>query len=159
MTIQINGYATSVALMKISKTLDVAVESMPDVSKTHIFDYGLRQILNDAMASAKTESEALAAAQKRLDNLLSGTLRASAIRQGDPIKRRAAELAEASVRKNPKFQAWLAANKLKVSDKDAKAMIARQVAKAIAPEGNAFIKQATLDVEAAKGIGEIELEL
>lgn len=157
--IQIETVATNVSLMKIGKALDVDIAKLPQVSLSHIFDYGLRQILNDAMASAKTESEALASANKRLDNLLAGTLRASAIRQGDPIKRRAAELAEASVRKNQKFQAWLAANKLKSADKDAKAMIASQVAKAIAPEGNAFVKQATLDVEAAKGIGEIELEL
>lgn len=64
-------------------TLDVTLEKLPNVSRDHIFIYGLRQILNDAIAEKKDDEgadlpieELRAKAQKRLDTLYSGELRA-----------------------------------------------------------------------------------
>lgn len=89
----------SVTLKKISQTLTVNPSAFPDNSREHIFAYGLRQLLNDAMASHKAEdiktdadkAAARADAQDRLDNLLAGTIRAT--REGDPIAREAKEMA------------------------------------------------------------------
>lgn len=158
MQITIQGQ-TSVSLIKIGKALDVDFGKMPSNSIEHVVAYGIRQILNDAMASGKTDEERLGMAQKRLDNLMSGTLRAGGVREGNPVRKRALELAEASVRKNAKFNEWLTANKLKVSDKAAREQIAAQAKKAVDAEGSKFMAQAKIDVEAAKGIGEIELDL
>lgn len=160
MTIQIEVADTmSVALPKAKTTVEVAVAKLPPQSLAHIFNYGLRQILNDAMAPAKTDAEAIAGAQKRLDNLIAGTLRAAPTRTGDPVMRRAKELAANAVEANPKFIAWAAEKKVKKADKVYRAMVESQVAKALAKPDNAYIAQAKVDVEAAKALDAIEIEL
>lgn len=85
--------------------MPVNLARFSDTVHTHIYDYGLRQILNDAMAS-KTDEEGnalspeaiVAKAQKRLDNLYEGKFRAT--REGgertptDPIEAEAYKLAK-----------------------------------------------------------------
>lgn len=87
----------TIALKKAEKDLAVEVAKMPQVSLAHVFEYGLRQILNDAMASEPKPAEALALAEKRLANLMEGKLRATSTREGDPIKRETRRIAEERV--------------------------------------------------------------
>lgn len=83
--------AVGVNLKKVGQSIEVNLDKLPEASLTHIFNYGLRQLLNDAMASHKAEDmvsdKAKAAARKdaedRLANLYAGTLRAS--RESDPV--------------------------------------------------------------------------
>lgn len=159
MTITINSAPSSINLKKIGKTVTVDFEKMPQASLDHIFAYGIRQILNDAMASAKTEAEGEASANKRLDNLMSGTLRASPTREGNPVRKRALELAEGKLVKHPAFIAWAQANGYKVTSKEAAKELRRQATVNIDREGNNFMVQAAKDVaEAAKlEVDDIEL--
>lgn len=73
-----------IPLIKINQHVDVDYDALPDVSKTHIVNYGLRQLLNDAMVSGETDSERRGLADKRLANLVAGVLRAA--RESDPVE-------------------------------------------------------------------------
>lgn len=159
MSITINTVPATINLKKIGKAVAVDFSKMPQASLDHVFAYGIRQILNDAMASAKTEAEGEASANKRLDNLMSGTLRASPVREGNPVRARAMELALAKFVKHPAFIAWLAKNSLKVSSKDAVKEARRQATLWIDKPGNQFIAQAEKDVAASKEIAVDDLEV
>lgn len=137
----------------------VLPQTISAIGLAKIFEYGLQRIFNDAAASAKTDAEAVELANKRLDNLTAGIIRAAGVRQGDPVKRRALELAESAVKANANFQAWVAKTGLKISDKAVVAKLRELAANAVAVEGNQFTAQAKIDVEAAKGLGGIELDL
>lgn len=149
----------SVSIGKTGKSVTVDFAKMPEASLSYIFEYGYRQILNDARASAKDEAEAVALVEKRLANLMSGTLRASPVREGNPVKRRAMELAEAKVKVNPAFIAWAQKAGIKTTSKDAVKKMRELAAAAIAVEGNQFVERAKADVAAAKELGDIEIEL
>lgn len=135
------------------------IQSLPVASLRKIFEYGLQRISNDSAASAKTDEEAVNLATKRWDNLRAGVIRSAGSRIGDPVKRRAMELAEAKVATAPKFVAWLAEAKLKASDKDAVAKRRELAEKQISVEGNPFTAQAKIDVEAAKSLTVEDLEI
>jgi hypothetical protein len=137
----------------------VSPQTFAEAGLAKIFEYGLQRIFNDAAASAKTEAEAIELANKRLDNLSKGIIRASGVRQGDPVKRRALELAETAVKANDNFKAWVAKTGLKVSDKAVVAKMRELAAKAVAVDGNKYTAQARIDVEAAKGLGDMDLEI
>lgn len=156
--ITINNAPNAISLKKIGKELSIDFTKMPQASLEHVFAYGIRQILNDAMASAKTDAEAEAGARKRLDNLMSGTLRASPVREGNPVRQRAMELALAKVIKHPKFVEWCQKSGIKVSHKDAIAEARRQAKVAVDKPDNAFMAQAAKDVEASQGL-DIDIEL
>jgi len=128
------------------------IHDLPRASLVKIAEYGLQRIFNDSAASAKTDAEALQLAAKRLDNLRNGVIRASGTRSGNPIMRRALELAEIAVKSDPRFAAWLKAKGLKASDKDALKQLRAQCEKQVAIEGNDFIAQARIDVESSKGL-------
>jgi hypothetical protein len=122
-------------------------------------EYGFQRIMNDSAASAKTDEEAVSLAKKRLDNLSQGIIRAAGSRIGDPVKRRALELAEARIKVAPKFVAWLGEAKLKASDKAAIAKLRELAEKQVSVEGNPFTAQAKIDVESAKGLTIDELDI
>lgn len=159
MSLTIQTVPTVVELPKAQSRIGVDPVDWPQHTLDHIFAYGLRQILNDAMASAKSADEAYGMAQKRLDNLIAGTLRAAPNRTGDPVARRAKELAEAAIRVNAAFTAWLGKNGLKPSSKEAKAKLAALVADAVAKPGNKFVEQAKIDVAKAKELVVDDLDL
>jgi hypothetical protein len=164
MQVVIKNVTETVHLKAIGKNVDVQLADMPEVSMTHIFDYGLRQILNDAMASGKTPTEREALMNKRLDNLLKGTLRASGGGSSDPVRKRAIELAETKIAKAPKFVAWVVELKKVETDPlkalSAKAKKLRELAvKAIEVEGNQYVAQAKLDVEAAQALDDVDIEI
>ena len=130
------------------------IQSLPVQSLAKIFEYGLQRISNDSAASAKTDEEAIQLATKRWDNLRAGVIRAAGTRIGDPVKRRANELAMNAVANAPKFKAWLATAQLKTSDKTAIAQQKAQAAKHI----ESFMAQAKIDVEGAKALPTLDLD-
>jgi hypothetical protein len=95
-------------------TLNVNTDEFNDEVQRHIYDYGLRQILNDAMAQkfetgddgkstkVKLVNEIIVAkAQKRLDALLRGDLRRTSDEPFDPVEKELYRL----VREN-RIAAW-----------------------------------------------------
>jgi hypothetical protein len=89
----------TVRVVKAETDYTVDPAQLPDHVRDHVWAYGLRQILNDAAASAKNADEAKGMADKRFANLLAGTLRASSGRESDPVKAEALRLATAIVHK------------------------------------------------------------
>lgn len=73
-----------------------------DTVREHIFQYGLRQSLNDAIADRRdlSASEIVAKAQKRLDTFYAGELRVRSASGEpiDPVENRAWKIAKAAVR-------------------------------------------------------------
>lgn len=137
------------------------LDTLPVESLTKIFEYGLQRIFNDAAAGAKQgdKAEALALAQKKLDNLRAGIIRASGERTGDPVRKRALELASSAIKGNAAFIKWAQDSGLKIGDKEAQAKIAELAKAQVGKEGNKFSLQAAKDVEAAAALGTLELEL
>lgn len=136
----------------------VDVSKLPQAALDKVFAYGLQRIFNDAAASAKTDSEATGLATKRLENLLAGIVRVSPQREGNPVRARALDLASARIKANPKFTAWLTEAKLKAGDKAAVAKVRELALAAISKDGNAFMVQAQVDVDAAKGL-DIDIDI
>jgi hypothetical protein len=137
------------------------LHDMPEASIAKIFEYGLQRIFNDAAAGAKQgdKEEALALAQKKLDNLRAGIIRATGDRSGDPVRKRALELATAVIKVNPKVIAWAQASGLKMGDKAVVAKVAELARDAVEKDENQFIVQAKKDVEAASALSGLEIEL
>jgi hypothetical protein len=84
-------------------TLEVPVGKFPPHVLDYVFNYGLRQVLNDAMADKKDDDGnplsadlIRAKAEKRLDNMLAGNLRISreSAEPADPIEAEAHKLAK-----------------------------------------------------------------
>lgn len=95
---------------------------LPQVSQEYLVNYGFRQAIADACASAKTEGEAKGLCDKRFDNLLKGILRAE--RESDPVAREARRLAV------EKTNAWAKANGVAlVAKADANSATVAQVEK------------------------------
>lgn len=89
-------------------TMPVDCTKFPPHVVDHIWNYGVRQLLNDAMANKKDEDGAdlpadqiVAKAQKRLDTLYSGELRAKGetAEPVDPVEAEAWKLAKAAMTK------------------------------------------------------------
>jgi hypothetical protein len=87
-------------------TMPVDTERFNDVVQRHVYEYGLRQILNDAMAD-KTDDDGkplsdeaiVAKAQRRLDTLYSGELRThrASSEPVDPVEREAYRMAREKI--------------------------------------------------------------
>lgn len=134
---------------------------LPQAALDKIFTYGAQRLFNDAAASAKGDARVgHALAQKRLDALYEGIVRASGTRGGDPIRRRALEIAESRIRVAPKFISWCQAQGFKISDKRAVSAMRAKAQELISGEGNPILAQAKLDVEASKELGvDIEFDV
>lgn len=155
MQIQVQD-SQSVNLKKIGKALEVDVANMPEVSLQHVFNYGLRQLLNDAMASAGDDAaKAEAQAKERLANLMSGTLRAS--RESDPVAAEAKRLAYRMI-DDALITHYGSAKKAKEAEDDYdRAAMARDL---LAGEnGDAIRAQAKVNVDGVKGLGKITIKI
>ena len=141
------------------KTYDVDYDALPEVSRAHIIEYGLKQYLRDAAASAKTPDEAHGLISKRVDNLKAGVLRASVTREGDPIRARAMQLVLAALKRSPKVQAHLTQHGYKPTDREAIAFVREIAEKQLSVPGNKWTAQATIDVAAAKALAEVEIDI
>ena len=96
----------NISIAKAGESVTVDFDALPEVSQKYIIEYGLRQSLNDATASLKRDdyetdddfkAAALAVANKKLDGILSGELRQSAGRIGDPVEAEYMRLAVAAI--------------------------------------------------------------
>src|SRR5690348_2869437 len=66
--------------------------------KQHVWEYGLRQLLNDAIAGKTEGTDILAKAQKRLERLYAGQIRGqSAAEPINPVEAEAHHLAKAAL--------------------------------------------------------------
>lgn len=95
---------------KANATYAADFDSLPEVTKAYVINYGWRQCVADACASAKTESEAKGLCDKRVDNLGKGIIRAE--RESDPVAREARRLAVEKTNK------WARVNGVALSAKD-----------------------------------------
>lgn len=84
----------TVPLGRASKygTMPVNITMLPDHVRTYVFEYGLRQVLNDAMATktdddgnALSAAEIVTKADKRLKSLYEGTLRSRSAGDAEPV--------------------------------------------------------------------------
>lgn len=82
-----------------SITVDVdALRDMPQV-EAYIFNYGLKQMLNDVHAGEKDPEKKLALSLKKLDSLMRGEVAQARVGQvGNPLERKMRELAEADLK-------------------------------------------------------------
>lgn len=88
----------SVTIAKISQSIDIDFDTMPDSSRDFIFNYGIRQYLNDAVAGESDADKGLEKVMARMAKLESGDLSARAGRESDPIKVEMKALARNAVR-------------------------------------------------------------
>jgi hypothetical protein len=134
----------TVRVVKAETDYTVDPAQLPDHVRDHVWAYGLRQILNDAAASAKNADEAKGMADKRFANLLAGTLRASSGRESDPVKAEALRLATAKV------HTALRAKGHKIAD--VKPAQIRELALGLIAKDESYMTTAKANVEAAKAI-------
>jgi hypothetical protein len=133
------------------QSVTVAIADWPLASIEKIFAYGFQQLLNDAAAPAKDESEIMPLVQKRIDNLANGVLRASPNRESDPVKAEAIRIATGMVEKA------LKAKGLKV--KDVGATKVRELAKELIAKNESITATAQANVTATKDLSiDVDLE-
>lgn len=136
-------------LGKIGKSRTIDCTAFTPTILDHVFTYGLRQLVNDAMASGETFADKEALADKRIANLIAGTLRASAIREGDPIRAEANRIAKAKVERAIRAKGG------KIADYDVKALVAKLLAK-----DASITATAKANVEATQALDvEVDLDL
>ena len=100
-------------IAKADTTIEIDFDSLPEVSKDYIINYGLTQALNDAVAplavidgkvcvnkkpldntaADKFGEIVIGRVQKKIDALVAGTVRIAGTRIGDPIKAEAIDIA------------------------------------------------------------------
>lgn len=139
---------------KSSFTAD-GIDALDPSVLSYIFEYGLRQILNDAGSQFKTPEDKIAAAVKKLETLRSGVIRMKTTRESDPIKaeaiRIATEMVEAAIKaaavtgKCPALKEW------KASD-------VRVRVNALITANPAIRETAESNVAAKQAIGAIEID-
>ena len=86
-----------VSIGKTGKAIDVNFNDLAPHVIQYIVSYGIKQVLNDAGSAAKSDSEKVAMAEKKMDTLLRGEIRAQ--RESDPIAARAKQIAIKAVTK------------------------------------------------------------
>lgn len=101
----------------------------------YVFNYGLKQMLNDVHASEKDPAAKVGLSQKKLDSLYAGQVAQSREAGGDPVAREMRAMAEADLKAKIKVLGK------KVGDIDKKVM-AELVAKQVAANEEAYRKAA-----------------
>lgn len=136
--------------------IEVDIAELPAASLTKIFEYGMQRIVNDACAGAKDDEQAKALAEKKLDNLFAGIIRASGTREGNPVAAEAMKIAMGKVRGAAVFRAWVQENGLKLSDKEALAK-QKELAQGLAKRDD-IVTLARANVESVKDL-DIDLDI
>lgn len=78
--------------------VDVAKLAESAAVVNYVFNYGLKQMLNDVHASEKDPAAKLGLSQKKLDSLYRGEVAQARAAGGDPVKREMRAMAEADVK-------------------------------------------------------------
>jgi hypothetical protein len=96
------GTMTKTLVVSLGKagelTVDIAkLEKSPAVME-YIFNYGLKQMLNDVHASEKDAAAKMGLSQKKLDSLYRGEVAQARASGGDPVKREMRAMAENDVK-------------------------------------------------------------
>lgn len=73
------------------------LEAFPSVVE-YVFNYGLKQMLNDVHASEKDAKAKLGLAQKKLDSLYRGEVAQARVGGGDPVAREMRAMAEGDIK-------------------------------------------------------------
>lgn len=81
-----------------SITVDISKLEASSAVVEYIFNYGLKQMLNDVHASEKDAAAKLGLAQKKLDSLYRGEVAQQRVGGGDPVAREMRAMAEADVK-------------------------------------------------------------
>lgn len=99
MKVNLNDTTTTISLGKGGEiTVDVAKLAESDAVVNYIFQYGLKQMLNDVHASEKDAAAKKGLSQKKLDSLYRGEVAQSRASSGDPVAREMRAMAEADVK-------------------------------------------------------------
>lgn len=87
------------AIVKIGNagSIEVDIAKFNDEVNAHIFNYGLKQILNDTRSAEKDADKAMALVEKKLAALYDGKVRAAGERETDPVKAEAKKIATGQV--------------------------------------------------------------
>jgi len=85
----------TIRVAKIARDVQLDFDALPESSKLFVVNYGLKQLLNDAIVSGETDDERNGLLDKKLDKLREGTMsvRDSSGRSGDPLARQITALA------------------------------------------------------------------
>lgn len=89
----------TINVSKAKRSFNVDWDLLPPEARRHIIEYGLRQNLNDRVASAESVGEAEGLVMKRIDALYANEFRTSGGRENDPVVTEAKRLAEVEVRR------------------------------------------------------------
>lgn len=141
---KINLSKVNVTLSKVEETVEFSLTEVNEAGMAYLVEYGLKQSLNDAMASAKTHDEATAAWKKRWDAIRNGTV---ATRSNDPLAKHIRALL------SQKAKGW--------NDLDAKARNAMIAKVRDAEEGSKFyaiLEVAQDNLRKEQALDTIELE-
>lgn len=99
MKVELNTEVQVISLGKGGEIeVDVAKLAASAAVVNYVFNYGLKQMLNDVHASEKDAAAKLGLSQKKLDSLYRGEVAQARISSGDPVKREMRNLAEEDVK-------------------------------------------------------------
>ena len=88
-----------VQIRKINTQVEVDFDALPETSKCFVIDYGLKQLLNDAVASKDDKLEIADTVDRKLTALVDGSVRiSSAGRASNPLAKAAMDYAREVVR-------------------------------------------------------------
>lgn len=140
----------TVGLGKTGETRSIDCSALSPAVLRHIFTYGLRQIINDSMASGEDANEKIGLADKRIDNLIAGTLRAQRT-ASDPITAEAIRLALIKVKQ--------AIGKKGLTEKQVGAAKMRALATDLVEKDETYRVQAEANLAALGEVDDIEIDL
>lgn len=95
--------AYRITIGKTGHFIDVKPSALSPEVLEYLFVYGMKQCLNDAAASGKSDDEKTGLANKRWESLLEGKLRQA--RESDPIAQEARKIATDLVKRKTKLEA------------------------------------------------------
>ena len=99
MKVELNDTTVAISLGKGGEIMvDVAKLAEHDAVVNYVFQYGLKQMLNDVHASEKDPKAKLGLSQKKLDSLYRGEVAQARVSSGDPVKREMRAMAEVDVK-------------------------------------------------------------
>lgn len=143
----------SIHIKKAGQAFVIKTGDYSQAVNESIFTTGLGRIVNDLVASAKTEAEAIAAVNKKLDAWARGEVRSA--RESDPVASEAKKIAMQRIQQASSFKAWMTANKVKPTDAAYATMIAKNLPAIMARED---VQALAREAVAARNAIEVELD-